>query len=134
MSTLTRPERWAALAAVWVDAVAASVVHPLGSVSWQALGSCGARAELPWTAEPDQVGPWDAESMRSLCRACPARAECAAYVAQADVCAGWWAGTNRDPDFVEPARPSWVPVRSPRARGDVEQGLLPLTLPSGDAA
>lgn len=73
MSTLTRPERWAALEAVWVDAVAASSVHPLGSVSWQSLGSCGARAELLWTAEPEQVGPWDAESMRSLCKACPVR-------------------------------------------------------------
>lgn len=72
--------------------------------------------------------------MWSLCRSCPVRVECSAYVAQEGVCSGWWAGTNRDPAYVEPARPAWVPVRTRGVRSEAEQGLLPLTLPSGDAA
>lgn len=123
MSALSGPDRWAALESAWVDAACASDAHPLGSVPWQSLGACGARQDLPWTAEPDQVGPWDAESMRVLCRSCPVLAECTTYAARAKVCAGWWAGSHRDPAYVEPARPGWVPVGD-----DTAQGTLPLRI------
>ncbi|MFC7596295.1 WhiB family transcriptional regulator [Terrabacter sp. GCM10028922] len=136
MTALSRSARWAALEAVWCEAAAASARHPLGSVPWQSLGSCGSRTDLPWIGEPDEIGPWDAESMRSVCRACPVLADCAAYVQDANVSAGWWAGTHRDPTYIEPARPGWVPVRTRRSCVDAQQGLLPLPLApaGGDAA
>lgn len=139
MTALSRSARWAALEAVWCEAADAAVRRPLGSVAWQALGSCGARTDLPWTAEPRAIGPWDAESMRSVCRACPVLKDCAAYVDSSGVCAGWWAGTNRDPDYAEPARPGWVPTRSGRdgrnnCGANALQGLLPLALNKADAA
>jgi len=130
MTGLSRSARWAALEAAWCEAAAVSA-RPLGGVPWQSLGSCGARTDLPWIGEPEEIGPWDAELMRSVCRACPVLDDCAAYVDDADVCAGWWAGTHRDPAYTEPARPGWVPVRTHRARARVDvvlQGLLPLPL------
>lgn len=136
MTALSRSARWAALEDAWVQAAATSARRTLGAVAWQALGACGTRTELPWTAEPDQVGPWDAESMRALCKDCPVLADCAAYVEDTAVCAGWWAGTNRDPSYTPPARPGWVPVRARHSRGEAQQGLLPLPIasPGGDAA
>jgi hypothetical protein len=65
--------------------------------------------------------------MRSICAGCPVLTDCAAYVLEARVCAGWWAGQDRDPDAHEPAAPAWVPVTSRRtALPGVEQGVLPL--------
>ncbi|MFC7596407.1 WhiB family transcriptional regulator [Terrabacter sp. GCM10028922] len=93
---------------------------------WQSLGSCGARTDLPWIGEPEEVGPWDAESMRSVCRACPVLAECAAYVDDANVCAGWWAGTHRDPAYVAPVRPGWVRAPGASEAAPAWQGVLPL--------
>lgn len=126
MSPLSRSARWAALEAVWCQVADAAARRTLGSMAWQALGSCGARADLPWTAEPAEIGPWDAESMRALCTSCAVFADCASYVEASDVCAGWWAGTNRDPDYTEPARPGWV--KAPGAIDDQPawQGVLPL--------
>jgi len=85
--------------------------------------------------------------MRHLCLGCPVLADCAAYVEQAHPSAGWWAGTNRDPAYAEPARPGWVPVgtsRTDRARRapsassrsdlDLLQGLLPLPLTAAGPA
>lgn len=135
MTALSRSARWAALESVWCEAAAASA-RPLGGVPWQSLGSCGARTDLPWIAEPADIGPWDAESMRAVCRTCPVLADCTSYVETSGVCAGWWGGTNRDPAYTEPARPGWVPVRARRAQTNAQQGLLPLPLTPtrGDAA
>src|SRR5829696_205053 len=105
MTALSRTARWAALEDVWVQAADTLSRRTLGAVAWQSLGSCGARTDLPWIAEPEQIGPWEAESMRAFCKGCPVLADCAAYVEQAQPSAGWWAGTNRDPGYTEPARP-----------------------------
>lgn len=126
MTTLSRAARWAVLEAVWCQVADAAARQALGSVAWQALGSCGARTDLPWTAEPAEIGPWDAESMRSLCSTCPVLSECAAYVETSGVCVGWWAGTNRDPDYAEPARPGWVKAADVSDGQPAWQGLLPL--------
>jgi hypothetical protein len=126
MSAPSRSARWAALESVWCEAALAAARHPLGSVPWQALGTCGARTDLPWTAEPADIGPRDAESMRALCRSCPVVTECAAYVETSGVCAGWWAGTNRDPDYTEPARPGWVKAPGTTAEQPAWQGVLPI--------
>ena len=65
--------------------------------------------------------------MRGVYAACPILAECAAYVESADVCAGWWAGRDRDPDAHEPPAPDWVPVTRGRSAVEgLEQGVLPL--------
>ena len=124
MTVVTRRARWAALEAVWTDAAATSAQRPLGSLPWQTLGSCCARPELPWTAEPEQVGPWEAETMRSVCAACPVLSECGTAATELDAVAGWWAGAHRDPDYVEPPAPTWVPLTD----ADIEQGVLPLDL------
>lgn len=126
MSALTRSARWAALEAVWCQVAAASARRSLGSVAWQTLGSCGARTDLPWTAEPADIGPWDAESMRTLCMACSVLSECAAYFDTSGVCAGWWAGTNRDPDYVAPPVPRWVKAAGATDEHPAWQGVLPI--------
>ena len=65
--------------------------------------------------------------MRGICAGRPVLGECAAFVERADVCAGWWAGRDRDPDHTEPPAPAWVPVTSHRQQlPGVEQGVLPL--------
>ena len=125
--SMTRGQHATRLTAVWDEAADTAARGALGGVPWQTLAACGARADLPWTADPGQVGPWDAETMRGICAGCPVLTDCAAYVAAARVCAGWWAGKDRDPDAHEPAAPAWVPVTSRRTvLPGVEQGVLPL--------
>jgi hypothetical protein len=126
MGSLTRAERWQALEAVWCEAADVAARHAMGAIAWQSLGACGARTDLPWTAEPEDVGPWDAEAMRSVCAECPVLAECSAYVDRAAVVAGWWAGSHQDPDYVPPAEPGWVTVRGLAEDVEAWQGVLPL--------
>ncbi|GAA6526903.1 hypothetical protein IDVR_26990 [Intrasporangium sp. DVR] len=57
--TLNRSAR---LGQVFEEAADTAARHPLGALAWQTLAACGARADLPWTA--DQVGPWEAEPAR----------------------------------------------------------------------
>jgi hypothetical protein len=130
---MTGQDRRARLADAVTNARVEAARPGLAAAAWLSLAACTARPELPWTADPDGVGPWDAESMRDVCWSCPVRVECAAYVVEAEVDAGWWAGAHRDPDYVEPPAPSWAPVkvRGTRLGTGVEQGVLPL---GGDAA
>lgn len=128
MSGLTRARRWRAVEAVWCETADLAARHALGALPWQALGGCGARADLPWTGDPEQVGPWDAESMRAVCGSCPVLADCAGYVERANVVAGWWAGAHRDPAYVAPPAPTWVPIPVAGRTLDAAawQGVLPL--------
>lgn len=117
--------RSAWLASAFEDAANTTPAHGLSALGWQTLAACGARADLPWTA--DEVGAWDAETMRAVCTECPVLTECVAHVEQAHVCAGWWAGHDRDPDHTEPPAPTWVPVAVHcHPLPGVEQGVLPL--------
>jgi hypothetical protein len=120
--TLNRSTR---LASAFEEAADTASRHGLGALAWQTLAACGARTDLPWTA--DDVTVWDAETMRAICAGCLVLTQCAAYVDQSDVCAGWWAGHDRDPDHAEPQAPAWVPVTVHRhPLPGVEQGVLPL--------
>lgn len=125
-----RRARWAALEAVWCAASVEAGRSTLGGVAWHTLAACGARTDLPWTGEPDQVGPWDAQTMRAVCGGCPVMADCDRYVTDHDVTAGWWAGTHRDPAYVAPARPGWTPTKGSTPEARVWQGTLPLEQPA----
>jgi hypothetical protein len=117
--------RSAPLASAFEDVPVIPAHHPFGTLAWQTLAACGARADLPWTA--DEVGTWDAETMRAVCAGCPVLTDCASFVDRTYVCAGWWAGHDRDPDHAEPPAPAWVPVTVHRHQlPGVEQGVLPL--------
>lgn len=101
--------RWSKVAAGWEQATPVSMTRAHGHVPWQSLGACTTRKDLPWTADPEDINLWEFEVMRSLCGNCPVREQCADFADQSDVCAGWWAGTNRDPAYIGPAVPAWVP-------------------------
>ena len=64
---------------------------------WTASAACARRTDLPWTRDAADVTPWQAETMRVLCRACPVLLDCLAAVDELDVTGGWWAGADRDP-------------------------------------
>jgi hypothetical protein len=128
MGRLTREQRWAALEKVWDRAAEASMIpgRGLGGIAWQALSACGTRADLPWTGDPDRLGPWDVEALRSVCASCPVLAECREFATRTHVTAGWWAGTQRDPGYVAPARPGWVKVPGTTGDKPAWQGVLPI--------
>lgn len=64
---------------------------------WTAAAACARRTDLPWTRDAADVTPWQAETMRVVCRACPVLLDCLAAVDELDVTGGWWAGADRDP-------------------------------------
>ncbi|MGL4178585.1 MAG: hypothetical protein ACRCSN_21205 [Dermatophilaceae bacterium] len=123
---MNRQDRRARLAQALAEIAADTARSALAGVAWRSLGSCGARTDLPWTTDAADVSPWDAETMRATCQACPVLAECTA--AAEGMTGGWWAGHDRDPDAEEPPAVSWVPIRSGRghAAPGTAQGVLPL--------
>jgi hypothetical protein len=64
---------------------------------WMGKAWCPKVAELPWTAEPDQVSFAAEVAMAAVCAACPVWTECAGYVADEQISSGFWAGAHRDP-------------------------------------
>ena len=122
--------RYAALDQVWTAATVEVARNAYGALAWQARAACGARTDLPWTADPDQVGPWDAETMRTVCAACPVLAECSTYATTNQVTAGWWAGTHRDPTYAPLPRPGWARLATTTEGVRVWQGTLPLDRPA----
>lgn len=70
---------------------------------WTASAACAARTDLPWTTDAADVTAWQAETMRVVCRFCPALLDCLAAVDELDVTGGWWAGADRDPNTPDPA-------------------------------
>jgi hypothetical protein len=64
---------------------------------WMAKAWCPKVAELPWTAEPDQVTFAAEVAMAAVCAACPVWVECADYVTVEGITSGFWAGAHRDP-------------------------------------
>lgn len=61
---------------------------------WMARGACMEHPGLPWTEGLNRVPEVLVEIMRELCDGCPVREECAAFVVEAEVTAGWWAGQS----------------------------------------
>lgn len=52
--------------------------------------------DLPWTAEPGTAPVMLGELMADVCRVCPVRAECAAFVDVEDIAGGYWTGHHRE--------------------------------------
>lgn len=92
---------------------------------WEAHAACAARTDLPWLTDAANVTGWQAAAMRAVCDACPVVLDCLAAVDALDVCGGWWAGADRDPDALDPARPAWA-VPDPACQG--EEGAVVLTV------
>ncbi|MGL4744715.1 MAG: WhiB family transcriptional regulator [Dermatophilaceae bacterium] len=132
---MTRQDRRTRLAQAMTDVTADAARSALAGIAWQALGSCGARVDLPWTTDTTDVSVWDAEAMRTVCESCPVRAACDTWATDHDVTGGWWAGKDRDPHAGSAPSPSWVPVTVGAGKGrrldHAEQGRFPL---GGDAA
>jgi hypothetical protein len=63
--------------------------------AWMARAACTSMPGLPWTTGLHGVPRVLVTIMRETCAACPVLAECAQYVEDARVTAGWWAGANR---------------------------------------
>lgn len=74
---------------------------------WMARGACVEHPGLPWTDTLNHVPEVLVEVMRDLCDGCLVRDECAAFVIEAEVTTGWWAGrslnrfTNAHPPTAE---------------------------------
>ena len=75
---------------------------------WQAHAACAGRPDLPWLTDAAHVTAWQAAAMRAVCEACPVVLDCLAAVDALDVCGGWWAGADRDPDTLAPVPPEWA--------------------------
>jgi hypothetical protein len=72
---------------------------------WMAKAWCPRVAELPWTADPDQVTFAAEVAMAAVCQACPVWFECADYVTNRQITSGFWAGAHRDPKMLSARRP-----------------------------
>jgi hypothetical protein len=69
--------------------------------NWRSLASCALVPELPWIAEEHDVSEPAAVAMAAVCAQCPVFYECADYVACEGVTAGFWAGEQRMPPFLD---------------------------------
>ncbi len=62
-------------------------------VAWMDHAACADRADLPWLDdEPSIAGLL---GMTRTCEACPVAGACRAYVREAQVTGGFWAGKDR---------------------------------------
>lgn len=71
------------------------LVRPLDT-TWIASATCGRLPSLPWTDNPQRVPEVVLEIMRGVCARCPVLEDCAAFVEDGHVTAGFWAGSSRD--------------------------------------
>jgi hypothetical protein len=62
---------------------------------WSRAALCRRFSRLPWRADPPAVSPWQVESMRTVCEACPVSRECS-ETAERNITSGFWAGRFRD--------------------------------------
>jgi hypothetical protein len=68
------------------------------SDDWRSEALCRQFSSMPWLVEPDRRSLSSKASMRVVCRACPVRSECEAYVERYAIISGFWAGRDRTPD------------------------------------
>lgn len=71
------------------------VLEPMDT-SWMADGACTAMPGLPWIDCPSRVPPFVADLMAETCAHCPVLGRCAAFVEEAGITAGYWAGESQD--------------------------------------
>lgn len=68
---------------------------PGANSDWMGHAWCARVPNLPWLTDTDQLPRRLVEQMAAICRACPVRDQCAAYVEVAEVSGGFWAGSDR---------------------------------------
>lgn len=89
-------------------------------VTWMIRGACIARADLPWTADPENATVRQLLAMGGVCHACPVLSECAGLAKRQKVTAGFWAGRHRDRDrdgATRTAGPGWSTEPLPNLAG-----------------
>jgi hypothetical protein len=64
--------------------------------AWMADAACTRMPGLPWIENRQQVPRVIVDLMREICAGCPVLAECADFVVDAEITAGWWAGASYD--------------------------------------
>lgn len=75
-------------------------------------GACGTRPDLPWLTDTQDLTKAAVRDLARVCRRCPVRVLCAAYVVEHDIVGGYWAGQDRALYLDELVRPL-VPVQDP---------------------
>jgi hypothetical protein len=68
--------------------------NKLADTRWMAQAACVGHTALPWIRDLSREHKLLVDIMRDLCEACPVRKRCAAYVVEAEITAGWWAGRS----------------------------------------
>jgi len=63
--------------------------------AWMDNSACAARPDLPWL--DDDAGLKASSTMAGVCRDCAVLDGCAAYVRDAGIVGGFWAGHDRGP-------------------------------------
>lgn len=63
---------------------------------WMADAACVRIPGLPWTDNLSRVPKFVIEHMAEVCRRCPVRQRCDAFTAEAEITAGYWAGSSRN--------------------------------------
>ncbi|HSE71083.1 MAG TPA: WhiB family transcriptional regulator [Nocardioidaceae bacterium] len=62
---------------------------------WMREAACTRYPRLGWVKDPHLVDVREEAAMATVCNRCPALALCQAYVEDADVVGGFWAGHHR---------------------------------------
>ena len=62
-------------------------------VSWMDAVACAGRVDLPWLDDEPSIARL--VGMTRTCKACPVADACKAYVREAQVSGGFWAGKDR---------------------------------------
>jgi len=63
---------------------------------WMADAACAQIPGLPWIESPRRVPDLVVALMGEVCAGCPVLDRCAAFVEEAHVTAGFWAGRSRN--------------------------------------
>ena len=71
------------------------IPKPTLNTEWMVDASCARFWGMPWT-ETGRVPALMAELMAETCAACPVLEVCERFVQDAEITAGWWAGSSRN--------------------------------------
>ncbi len=67
-------------------------------LNWMDDALCAVNLHLGWLKEPHVVGLGEEATMSVTCSRCPVLADCEAYVEEAEITGGFWAGHHRTPE------------------------------------